>query len=648
MASNADTDHPTIDLPSETEDSTTTIDSPKESPSTENNAKVKESSATPKSPSSEVKNPVEPVGLTLTSPFQSPKIVAEDNCDEPSVEEGQISEDMVGTTAATEDVSGHGQEESTHDNTATQNGTKNPLSTQAYAHCSTGIQGSEKELPVEKDLVPFISEAKHPTAPQAAQSNEAEPIHSPIAKSSLEDSDGNGVETATTEENGTKNDEEAAGKALSISQPARSVPPHLRLDFQPPLPLKYGIHDSRNTMPANENRRFNESLRGTRHNYLPFQPRGDNVDREQLVRMSAQLMKVKNELDAERKKNTQLHSTVQTEERLKAETASTSLLNSLFREQMAALSLKAQVEAKECDLEFREKKIKELEIFLSEGQKQVYYELEQKGVRPMSEVQLERARREAELAVKKSMADIESTFAVKLEGLRLREGAQKVREEQYKALIRDAVETELQRKTLTSDKVEEIAEIEYNNGFAAGKEAARKESHQQGFLEGYGACHQAMVSLTKVRQGLIRRDSPELDFLYDANHVHNMFNMGAKFGRLGLDNTSNQVMTGISHVPRATNTVKKDVSLEKKEILPETKVPEAPVRKAPPPRPTFAAELRGASPMYNGHVVLANHTASPKTNGGRELRAPASAGLEASRKIVRYEESEGEDLIDLM
>jgi hypothetical protein len=647
MSSNANTDHPAINLPFETQDSNATlhstvaIHSPNDLPSTENNTKVDKSSLTPTSPVSEVKIPIEPVKLTLDSPFRSPDIVAEGNCDEPLLEDGEILEDTNTTTVATEDNSGHAhQEQAASEDVVTQNGTQDSWAVETYAYCSTGMQASEKEVPVEKDSVPLVS---------AAQSNDAEPVLDAAAGSALKDGDENQTDFATTEGNVTENNADAPCEVLSTSQPHRSVPPHLRPDFQPLPPHRYGFQDTQHTIPANDNRRFNEAPRGFRSNYQPFQPRGDHVDREQLARISAQLMKIKNELDVERKKNAQLHLTVQGEERMKAEAASTSLLNNLFREQMAALSLKARVESRQSDLDFREKKIKEFEIFLSEGQKQVYYELEQKGVRLMSDVQLEHARREAELAVKKSMADIESTFAMKLEGLRLREGAQKVREEQYKALIRDALETELHDKTLTSEKVDEIAEVEYNNGFAAGKEAARKESHQQGFLEGYGACHQAMASLSKVRQGLIPRDSAELDFLYDANHVHNTFNMGAKFGRLSLENTSNQVMTGIAHIPRTNDNVKKEVSRETKKLnVTETKQQEPPMCRAPPPRLTFAAELRGASPMYNGHVVLANHTGEPKTNGGGELRAPVSAGVEAGRKIVRYEESEGEDLIDLM
>ena len=110
-----------------------------------------------------------------------------------------------------------------------------------------------------------------------------------------------------------------------------------------------------------------------------------------------------------------------------------------------------------------------------------------------------------------------------------------MREQQYKTTIRDSLKDELEN-SLTDEKAEEIAEIEYNNGYGAGKEIGSKEaqekSRQRGFLEGYGACHRTQITLSKCRQGLIDRDSPELNFLYDANHPHNLWNIGELVGRL--------------------------------------------------------------------------------------------------------------------
>jgi hypothetical protein len=113
-----------------------------------------------------------------------------------------------------------------------------------------------------------------------------------------------------------------------------------------------------------------------------------------------------------------------------------------------------------------------------------------------------------------------------------------MREAQFKTLMRGSIEAELREKSLpdVEAKLSEVADIEYNRGFGAGKEAARRqaeeEAREQGFLEGYGACHRAEVTLSRFRQGLIARDSPELDFLFDPAHPHNIFNVGTRIGEL--------------------------------------------------------------------------------------------------------------------
>jgi hypothetical protein len=281
------------------------------------------------------------------------------------------------------------------------------------------------------------------------------------------------------------------------------------------------------------------------------------MDREQFTRMSAQLMKIKHELDTERNKNRHLRRTIESEQQQKIEAASSSMLTNLLREQAEALTLKAKIEARERELDTREQRITQHEVYLSEGQKQLWYSLEENGVRPMTSVQLQHARREAELNAQKAIADINGKLNIKAEGLRLRESAQQMREKQYKTIIRESLKDELS-DSLTAEKADEIAEIEYNNGYGAGKEAGRKEahekSHQRGFLEGYGACHRTQVTLSKVRQGLIPRDSPELDFLYDASHPHNLWNIGELVGRLQHEDK----------VPRIPNGQKKETVIEKK------------------------------------------------------------------------------------
>jgi hypothetical protein len=319
-------------------------------------------------------------------------------------------------------------------------------------------------------------------------------------------------------------------------------------------------------MAPNEATRFNDTPRAPRSHYNSYAPRGDHGDREQSARMNAQLMKTKHELDAERTKNLRLRKNIEAEQQQKIEAASSIMLLNLLREQAEALTLKSRVEARERDLDLREQKISQLEVYLSEGQKQLMYALEKNGDRPMSAVQMEHARREAELNAQKNFADMNGKLNINIEALRLREGGQHMREQHYKAMVRGGLQAEFAEPSISHEKAEEIADIEYNNGFGAGKEAGRKEalkeSHQRGFLEGYGACHRTQVTLSKVRQGLIAHNDPTLDFLYDANHPHNLWNIGELVGRLERDDK----------VALMKDSVKKEMEDEKKTPVPSQKV----------------------------------------------------------------------------
>ncbi|RII10044.1 hypothetical protein CUC08_Gglean006034 [Alternaria sp. MG1] len=408
---------------------------------------------------------------------------------------------------------------------------------------------------------------------------------------------------------------------------AHSLPPHMRPEFQPPPARQFGLNDSRYMVPPNDVARFNEGPRASRSHYVSYQPRGDHVDREQFARVSAQLTKIKHELDVERNKNWRLRKTIEAEQQQKVEAASSKMLTNLLREQAEALTLKAKVEARERELDLREQRISQQEVYLCEGQKQLWFSLEANGVRPMSAVDIQHVRQEAEQTAQKATADLNGKLNIKIEGLRLREAAQQMREQQYKTIIRDSLKDELEN-SLTDEKAEEIAEIEYNNGYGAGKEVGSKEaqekSRQRGFLEGYGACHRTQITLSKCRQGLIDRDSPELNFLYDANHPHNLWNIGELAGRLEHEDNAekmknvskrefafekpviNTKTANVADEPRdmngKVNGYTNDTMIHKRE---ETS------SRMPLARPTFAAELRGPSATHNGHIILANNIAPP-------------------------------------
>lgn len=392
-----------------------------------------------------------------------------------------------------------------------------------------------------------------------------------------------------------------------------------------------------------------------------------DIDGEQAARLHAQLMKVQNDLSAERQKNANLCKSIEAEQQQKIEAAFSSMVSSLLCKQIEVHTLAAKNEERERDFDFRDKKIKQLEVYLCEGQKQIKYELDDRGIRPMEEVDREYIRRNAELSVRKNMADMESKITARVERVRIREAAQKLREVQYRALIRDSIESELRANSVTKDKVDEIAELEYNRGFAAGKASGRaetiEEARQKGFLEGYGACHRAQVAVSDMRAGRLRHDSVELDFLFDPGHLHNPYNIGVQLSRLekmelgdkgcrteGKEVVRDSIMKNDLEHPVSKSCLYGLVrSLVT--ILADTTC------RAPPIRPTFASELRGPQNMHNGHVVLANSSTSPTpvptpATGSSNVSAVDDGligeTLIAGQRLPQFAEAVEENLIDLL
>ncbi|KAF1915624.1 hypothetical protein BDU57DRAFT_452017, partial [Ampelomyces quisqualis] len=424
-------------------------------------------------------------------------------------------------------------------------------------------------------------------------------------------------------------DDETDIETAAPRQPTHSVPPHMRPGFETPdAPAYADVPRAPRTFQA--------------HN--SYQTYRFDGGREELARTGAQVMKLRNELEAERKKSANMRKSVEEEKEKVMEAALSTMTTELLNKQVKMLTHQAGVEAKERDLQFREARIEQLEVYLSEGQKQVYRQsIGDEGGLTMAEVDREHDCRQAELQAKKYIADMEGKLAIRLQGLQLREAAQQMREQQYKALMRSSLEAETkQRMAQEIDaRVNEVADMEYNNGFGAGRVAGHAdvevEVRQQGFLEGYNACRETEVLLSKTRQGLISRDSPELDFLYDSAHPRNPFTMGTRIGEWQRKQGQGQLKSMAEKV-----TMKKEPIGEKKaEALVVQKKAEAPVGKLPPARPTFATELRGAQNMHNGHFVLAN--------GDKGAQAgPCSENVYEGRRILKYEEVEADNLIDLL
>ncbi|CAO2649231.1 Nn.00g066160.m01.CDS01 [Neocucurbitaria sp. VM-36] len=411
------------------------------------------------------------------------------------------------------------------------------------------------------------------------------------------------------------------------TRPARSVPPHLRPDFQPSVTRPGGMPDSWHA--------FREIPRVPRAQYPTYQPSSHryDTDSEQLARTRAQLMKTQNELNSARKQKVHLRTIIEAEQLQKIDAAFSSMLSALLQKQAEALSLKSDVEAKQRNLTHREKMIEQFEVYLAEGQKQVKYQLEHQGIRTMDEVNRELIKREADLSAKKCIADMEGKLSLQSERIHLREAAQQMREQQYKSLVRSAIESEIHAVAISPEKAAETAKEEFTRGFAEGKEAGRKdaldEAQQEAFVHGYAACRRAQIALHDLRTGRIARDSAELDFLFDAGHVENLFNRGLQIGRLqgGGGWTETTAVSGHAVHGNGKEMGKKPGKQE--QVRDNLHLPLPP---PPPPNPTLAAQLRALKqpqpqPLHNGHIVLANNSSASLPTPATSLPTSAATAF---------------------
>ncbi|KAJ4350545.1 hypothetical protein N0V95_004651 [Ascochyta clinopodiicola] len=264
------------------------------------------------------------------------------------------------------------------------------------------------------------------------------------------------------------------------------------------------------------------------------------LDYDELQRLNLQLTKTRNDLDHERKVNAEIQKTNGAEKQASIGAAMSNMLTDLLNKQAEALTERAQIQEKERNLNYREQKIAQLEVYLSDGQRQLKYQLEQQGIRPMSVVEQANLRRELEIKVRHQLSDIEGKISIQVERLRHQEAAQKIREQQYKLSVCEAIEAEV-RAQVTKDEQAKIAddkaaEVACGRGVAEGKGVTGINTSvitlEQEFLKGYAACSRSQVALYNMRSGLLATDSPKLAFLYDPTHPENLHNIGVRIGRM--------------------------------------------------------------------------------------------------------------------
>ncbi|KAF2114759.1 hypothetical protein BDV96DRAFT_599948 [Lophiotrema nucula] len=256
-------------------------------------------------------------------------------------------------------------------------------------------------------------------------------------------------------------------------------------------------------------------------------------DRDELRRLQPQLVKTEQDLRALRDENRMLRKKLEEQPHDKTNAGLLGLFQEVVNKQAEVQQEKSSMAR--MDLKLREKtaNVERIELFLSEGQKQLKRRLEDQGLRTASELELEHARAEGQAATYQKLRDIDTRLADRQMKANLCEAELEFRQRHWKLEARDGLIAEL-RKTLRSEIHDEIAEVEYEQGFRAGKDAGLAENAEvakhEGFLQGYEAARKAQDKLAALKQGKIAYDSADLDFLFDFSHPQNPFNLGRQLG----------------------------------------------------------------------------------------------------------------------
>ncbi|KAF1933582.1 uncharacterized protein M421DRAFT_88763 [Didymella exigua CBS 183.55] len=503
----------------------------------------------------------------------------------------------------------------------------------------------------------------------------------------------------------------------AAATPSRSVLPHMRPAFKVPnvqhsnalgarasrfdsLKLSYAKY-SQPHCPAPVSRAPRGFYPPAGH--LPSRP---PLDYDELQRTKAQLMKACSDLEVGRKVHAETRKTFRDEKQASISAAMADMLSDLLQKQADALTAKARMQEKERDLEYREQKIMQLEIYLASGQKQLKWELEQQGIRTMSSIDEANLRREVELRMEHLLSNIGGKISIQVERLRHQDAAQKVREQQFESLIRDALENEIREQAARDMQVKvpdvKVTQGAYERGLAEGKKfgAAKssKDELKQEFLKGYADCYRTLTVLHNVRNGSIAVGSPEVALLFDLTHPENPHNVGLDIGRMEVPSKRVEAAVGVvisrrsmeegtrvaavQGEPEASANVvshrghgqafcnEANPSRSSQAVARLEQTPPAPTQEAQQtqdvqqeqaarscvsPRPTFAGELRGSSSSgATSHGTSASRS-NPRANSNASRAVTVGCideGVYAGRRTIRCEEdSEDEapapNLIDL-
>ncbi|KAH9859964.1 hypothetical protein IAQ61_011747 [Plenodomus lingam] len=451
---------------------------------------------------------------------------------------------------------------------------------------------------------------------------------------------------------------EKSAKTPALPSSSGSVPPHLRPAYQKPMQQMHGLQSSKHsssTPVSPHNQRIQDfELRPRQPRQLQIQqsfPRYDAGDSEQVARLHAQVMSLKNVLDAERRSSANMRKSIELEQRRKSDAAMSSLLTNLIHAQEEALASNARAEAQERDLEHRRKQISQMEVYLAEGQRQMHENLgnfHRESSRSMNVVDRELIKREEELAANRRLANAHGKLKMRSDRVRQREIVQEIREQQYKIATRAALEAEFYEATQAVANASDITEREYNRGFVAGKVAGQEAAkiaapiveQRDGSIEGYAAYHRQQIALDNALHGRIPLNDPELAFLFDTGHPGNLVARGVQMGQMGAMTATVIRQSGTAHGEATTSVINSGAETKPNgNGIGVSNGANGSYRIISQPVPTIAAAVNKATPPANlipiSNVHNDNHNATPPTHPVPTPPSPLPASLnrERPRKI---------------
>jgi hypothetical protein len=285
-------------------------------------------------------------------------------------------------------------------------------------------------------------------------------------------------------------------------------------------------------MPQGSHERYPQR----QHQYTSNAMRDRN--RNEFFQIQAQNTQLRKEIKIERERNQKIQNNMHSETKEDVDAVLGPIMASQFHEKISLAKEKNLIKQQKVDLDRRNELIKQTEVFLATGQRELYYQARAREVSTLSEAELQHARHEGAINAAATMRLEELDLRLGYQQLNIQKADLENHQHLYKALVQRKIEADL-RAVLERDfkaRACDIANEAYGRGFKEGREEGQKDNVQDdrevAFAEGYSTACRQQNTLRELRNGSLPYDSPDLDFLTNPDHPTNLFNMGVQVGRI--------------------------------------------------------------------------------------------------------------------